>query len=150
MEPIKLFQHWHQIRSDLYTTIDQFPDDELNFQPFDGSWTVGQIMLHVADAEDGWLRYVLTRELDQWPDYYTLANYRDKPAIKQALAQVQNHMVAYLDTLQEADLSRTINAPWGDELQIGWVLWHVIEHEIHHRGELSLILGILGESGLDV
>jgi uncharacterized damage-inducible protein DinB len=99
MEPIMLFRHWHKIRSDLYTTIDQFADDELNYQPFDGSWNVGQIMLHIADTEDGWLRDVLTRELDQWPDYYTLDNYRDKPAIKQALAQIHNHMAAYLDTL---------------------------------------------------
>jgi uncharacterized damage-inducible protein DinB len=29
------------------------------------------------------------------------------------------------------------------------MLWHVVEHEIHHRGELSLILGLLGREGLD-
>jgi uncharacterized damage-inducible protein DinB len=30
------------------------------------------------------------------------------------------------------------------------VIWHVLEHEIHHRGELSLIHGLLGREGLDV
>jgi len=29
------------------------------------------------------------------------------------------------------------------------MLWHTIEHEIHHRGELSLTLGLLGRAGLD-
>jgi uncharacterized damage-inducible protein DinB len=26
---------------------------------------------------------------------------------------------------------------------------HLLEHEIHHRSELSLILGMLGTDGLD-
>ena len=150
MEPNNLFAHWQQIRLGLITTIDQFTDAELTYQPFDGGWAVGHIMLHIASAEDGWLRFVIMRELDEWPDHLELNNFGDKLAIKQALEQVHNRMVNYLITLQEADLSRTIIAPWGDKFQIGWVLWHVLEHEIHHRGELSLILGLLGRGGLDV
>jgi uncharacterized damage-inducible protein DinB len=32
----------------------------------------------------------------------------------------------------------------------GWVLWHLIEHEAHHGGAISLILGTNGLSGLDI
>ena len=150
MEPIKFFAHWKQVRADLFITIDHFSEAELSYLPLEDGWSVGQIMLHIADAEDGWLLCVLTRELDEWPDYYTLANYRDKLAIKQALELVHSRMVNYIKALKETDLSRTITAPWGAELLVGWVLWHVLEHEIHHRGELSLILGLLGREGLDV
>ena len=150
MEPIKVFAHWQEIRTGLITTIDQFSDAELTYQAYEGGCAVGQIMLHIAGAEDGWLRFVLTREFDEWPDHYKLNNFGDKLLIKRALEQVHKRMVNYLNTLQETDLSRTIIAPWGDEFQIGWVLWHVLEHEIHHRGELSLILGLLGREGLDV
>ena len=31
-----------------------------------------------------------------------------------------------------------------------WVIWHLIEHDIHHGGELSLILGSHGLTGLDL
>ncbi len=31
-----------------------------------------------------------------------------------------------------------------------WVLWHVIEHDLHHGGELSLTLGIHGLNALDI
>ena len=150
MEPVKVFAHWQQVRADLFITIDHFSEAELSFRPLEGGWSVGQIMLHIADAEDGWLRYVLTRELDGWPDHYTLDNYSDKLAIKEALEQVHDRMMNYIHTLQETDLSRSITAPWGDEFRVGWVLWHVHEHEIHHRGELSLVLGLLGREGLDV
>jgi hypothetical protein len=26
---------------------------------------------------------------------------------------------------------------WGYELSRQWVIWHVIEHDLHHGGELS-------------
>ncbi len=38
----------------------------------------------------------------------------------------------------------------GYDYKPSWIFWHVLEHEIHHRGELSLILGFLGKQGLDV
>ena len=32
----------------------------------------------------------------------------------------------------------------------GWVVWHMLEHEIHHGGELSFTLGTHGLAGVDV
>jgi uncharacterized damage-inducible protein DinB len=32
----------------------------------------------------------------------------------------------------------------------GWVVWHVIEHDLHHGGEISVILGSHGLTGLDL
>ena len=29
-----------------------------------------------------------------------------------------------------------------------WIVWHVLEHEIHHGGELSLALGGYGLQGI--
>ena len=52
--------------------------------------------------------------------------------------------------LEEPDLDRLIEAPWGKQIILGWIIWHELEHETHHRGELSLILGIVGHEGLDV
>ncbi|MCE7990102.1 MAG: hypothetical protein DYG89_53840, partial [Caldilinea sp. CFX5] len=47
-------------------------------------------------------------------------------------------------------LDQTYTIPGGHAFSLGWIIWHVLEHEIHHRGELSLILGLLGREGLDV
>jgi uncharacterized damage-inducible protein DinB len=57
---------------------------------------------------------------------------------------------AWLETLDETGLERVIVRPSGHRRTVGWIIWHVVEHEIHHRGELSLILGMLGREGLDV
>jgi uncharacterized damage-inducible protein DinB len=70
--------------------------------------------------------------------------------IKSALTEVHSATEAYLETLVEADLEREIEAPWGGVFRLEWIIWHVREHEILHRGELSFILGTLGKKGLDV
>ncbi len=146
----QIFFHWKQIRTGLLSTIERFNDVDLTYLPFDASWSVGQIMLHIADAEEGWFRYAVTRELNAWPEQYTLQNYPTKEAIKLALAAVHAHTEQYLEALGDTDADRQVAVPWGENLPLLWIVWHVVEHEIHHRGELSLILGLLGREGLDV
>jgi uncharacterized damage-inducible protein DinB len=31
-----------------------------------------------------------------------------------------------------------------------WIIWHVIEHDLHHGGEISLTLGNHGLTALDL
>jgi len=150
VKPSDMFSHWKRVRDDLLHTIDLFREDELLHIPGETSRTVGRTMLHIADAEDGWFRYAVTKELDEWPSQYTLENYPNREAIKKVLTDVHERTEEYLDTLEESDMARIIEAPWGDKFYLSWIVWHVLEHEIHHRGELSLILGLLGREGLDV
>jgi uncharacterized damage-inducible protein DinB len=146
----RLFAHWTEVRGGLLAIIDKFDDAELAYRPFDTSWSAGQVMLHIANAEEGWFRCVVTRELAEWPSDYTLETYPTVEAIKALLTEVHGRTSAYLTKLTLADLERSVEASWGETLSLGWVIWHVLEHEIHHRGELSLILGLLGREGAEV
>jgi uncharacterized damage-inducible protein DinB len=56
----------------------------------------------------------------------------------------------FLSGLKLEDLKVCIDFPWDGNGSLAWIIWHVLEHEIHHRGELSLILGIMGRKGLVV
>ena len=46
-----------------------------------------------------------------------------------------------------ADMHQTFPDDWDGkqvDLSRAWVVWHVIEHDLHHGGELSLTLGMHG------
>jgi uncharacterized damage-inducible protein DinB len=150
MKANELFAHWEQVRSELLTLLDGFNDDELNYAPYERSWSVGQIALHIANAEDGWFRFVIQREMSEWPKDYTLENYPSMDAIQAVLRQSHVRTLEYLAGLEAGDLQQHVESPWGASFTLNWIIWHVIEHEIHHRGELSLILGLLGREGLDI
>ena len=81
---------------------------------------------------------------------YELADYPTKVAIKQMLDQAHQRTLNLLDCLDEHNLADVCQSPRGEHFTMGWVIWHVLEHEIHHRGELSMALGLLGREGLDV
>jgi uncharacterized damage-inducible protein DinB len=50
-----------------------------------------------------------------------------------------------------ADLRDTFFINWRERDESrGWVVWHMLEHEIHHGGELSFTLGSFGLPGVDV
>ena len=149
MRLTELFSHWDQVHNDTLTLLDKFSDDELNHTAYQGGMTVGRIALHIAEAEEGWFRLIATKKRDQWPTDYTLENYPNKSAIKALLTEVRAKTTTYLGTLTADDLDAQIESPWG-QFSLRFIIWHVIEHEIHHRGELSLILGTLGREGLDV
>ena len=144
-----LFSHWEQVHSDTLAVLDKFTDEELNISAYDGGMSVGGLALHIADAEEGWFRLIATRERDEWPSDFILENYPSKADIKSLLIKVHAKTTAYLETLTIDDLDTVIDSLWG-QFSLRFIIWHVLEHEIHHRGELSLILGILGREGLDV
>ena len=149
MKPNAMFSHWEQVRSELYTTIDQFKQDELTFIPFKGSWSVRQIMLHIADCENYWLHGIVRHEI-KLGTYYDLAEHPTTTAIKETLEYTRKKTIAFLDSLDEDDLNQVYTTPHDETFTLRWIIWHVLEHEIHHRGELSLALGLLGREGLDV
>jgi uncharacterized damage-inducible protein DinB len=150
MKPEEIFAHWKLVRRGLLDVLGMFQEKELYFKPYEGVWTVGEILLHIADAEQGWFRYAVTREFEKWPSGHTLDNYATFASIKVLLTEVHDWTEAYISGLNPEDYQRVISLPWDEEIHLGWIIWHVLEHEIHHRGELSLILGLLGREGLDV
>lgn len=144
MNAYELFGHWQEVRKGLFQALDRLADAHLDFVPREGLWSLGTTARHIANAEEGWFRYAGTRELAEWPGAYTAEDYPTVASIKTLLSDVHERTEAYLTTLGVADLDQVLNMPWGEELSLRWIIWHVLEHEIHHRGEIFLMLGLLG------
>lgn len=142
-----IVDRWARTREGLLDLICEFDDDELVFRPFATSWTAGEIMLHLAITEEGWLRYGVARKLDAWPRDLAPEDYATVAAVVGVLTMYHARTEAFLDALTPGEAERVIRLPWDESMRLEQILWHLLEHEIHHRGELSLILGMLGRHG---
>lgn len=149
MKVAKIIQIWSQIREGLIDTVDRFADEDLAYTPVDQGYSVGQIILHIAQEEYGEIQYGLTREIDEFPPQFRKDQYQTIQSTKALLATVHNETIKYLENLDDDDLENEFEAQWGETRPLIDFIVHVIEHEIHHRGELSFILGLLGREGLD-
>jgi uncharacterized damage-inducible protein DinB len=144
-----LLNRWSNVRARLVETVEKFADDELDFQPFPTSWTVRLLMLHIAHEENGEFNYGITQTLSDFPPEYDPLQYPNRAALQALMQTVHAGSLAYLAGRTDTDLEQVIRTPWGMEARLIELVEHLVEHEIHHRAELSLILGILGKQGLN-
>lgn len=149
MRMTKIEQFWNRIRKSLIETIDKFGNGDLNYIPFENGYSVRQIILHIAHEEYGEIQYGLARAIDGFPPEYREDEYQTFESLKALLASVHNQTSEYLETIDNDELGSDFEAQWGENKPLIDFIVHVMEHEIHHRGELSLILGLLGREGLD-
>jgi uncharacterized damage-inducible protein DinB len=149
MNASKIITHWNQIRSGLIDTIDKFNRDALDYVPVEDGYSVREIILHIAQEEFGEIQYGLTRKIDAFPPPYRVDDFPSIESLKALLLDVHYDTNKYLESLHDTDLNLEFEAQWGETKPLIEFILHVIEHEVHHRGELSLILGLLGQEGLD-
>ena len=149
MDPAYLLARWESVRAGLLATIEKLGDDDLDFTPYTGAWSVQRLLLHIAQEEHGEFGYGIAQTLTEFPPDYPPEQYPTVAAITALLAEVHAETTRYLRALSADDLERVVVTPWGAQARLVELFDHIIEHEIHHRGELSLILGMLGREGLD-
>lgn len=151
MDAKTIFGHWRDVRQGLVQALEQLSDAQLSFCPREGLWTLHETVCHIAGAEDSWFRCYVTRELSTWEE----ADYKPKEfptveALKSLLVTVHARIEAMYADGGDQKLAEPVELPWGPTVSHEWVVWHVLEHEIHHRGEIYLMLGLLGMEAPDV
>lgn len=149
MDPNELFYPWKEVRKDLIRMVAWFSEEDLFFKPAPNCWLVGETFLHIAECEDYWIHAMVRKELPL-DLHYDMGQYPSGRAIRKRLELSHERSMQFIEGLKQPDLAWRFTTPAGETLTLYEILWHVIEHEVHHRGELSLTLGLLGRKGLDV
>jgi uncharacterized damage-inducible protein DinB len=138
------FDHWNTVHRDLLRAVAVLTDEDLNFQPSAHyERTVKGILLHIINVEESWIHYVVRRRLPDWPKEDEGLN--SVAAIRAKLNTLFTETMDYLSSIPAEDLNRVIQVPDDGVPKLSWILWHVLEQHIHHRGELFLCLSLLGK-----
>ncbi len=148
MDAATLFKYWSQVRQGLFEALDKLSDSQLDFVPHPGLWSLRETVCHIAGTEEGWLRFFTANCWHEDP--YRLEYYPTVASLKELLTKVHSETEAQFAQEADAMMEKVVQLPWGSQTTIGWAVWHVLEHEIHHRGEIFLMLGLQGLEGPDV
>lgn len=107
--------------------------------------SVAATLVHLIGAEWVWLRRWQGESPTSFPEAMTLDSVAAVRARWDALWDEQR---AYLETLDDAALSRTVAYRGFDgtafEAQLGELARHVVNHATYHRGQLATMLRQLG------
>ena len=129
-------------------------------------WTVGRVTQHVVANRVWWFQLWLGEgdpalaPIAHWDPADVETNDLPPRTVAELVAgldQTWTMVAAALEKWTGADLDRVVSPPavmseeeqalFGDTT-LGWIVWHVFEHEIHHGGEISLVLGQQGIAGI--
>jgi uncharacterized damage-inducible protein DinB len=139
----EFLDHFERVRQRTRTVAGLIPADHVEWTYKPGAFTLGDIVRHLATAErDMWAETVSGR-----PSRYTthgreLADGRD--AVLAFMDRLHAEAMPIFRALTPEMLAGKCTTPGGTALSTWKWLRAMEEHEIHHRGQLYLMLGMLG------
>lgn len=136
------FEQWELIRGGTKATALLVPDDKLDFRPHPDMVPLGELLRHIVGAVYFLLRRRLGRELEI-PAEIKAKQPLNRAAFLEQLKATDALVRQALSELSEEDLTRTAYEEQGRAWSVGYVVWHIGEHEIHHRAQLKMYLKLL-------
>jgi uncharacterized damage-inducible protein DinB len=141
---IQPFLHYFAtVRERTMRVARAIPPDKIEWTYAPGKFTLGDILRHLAVAE----RYMWAENVQCQPSRYTTHGKEPAEGYQNVLAFMERLQAESMDIfrgLTDEDLQRKCQTP--DHAPITTWKWLrlMVEHEIHHRGQLYLYLAMLG------
>lgn len=132
---IKFFEYNWQVRDEWVNWCNQLTTEELLQDRIGGVGSILYTLFHIIDVEYSWIRGIQGKEdvvLD-FDDYKTLAK------VKTLSTTLRHEIVEFLKSHLDGKQDRIVTVPWDKgEYTKNEILHHIIAHEIHHIGQLSV------------
>lgn len=141
----ELREHFERYRAVTLLTLDMLSDGELSWRPRPDAFSALQQFVHILQSEDFYIRGLFEHDwnTDRARFPRTLPS---RAELKGEFTAVRLRTLGYFETLSPADLDLIVHPPHAPGVEValrGW-LWFVLEHEIHHKGQLSEYLREMG------
>ncbi len=145
-EKVAEFVNWFdRIRERTMRVAASVPPDKVDWTYGEGKFTLGDLMRHLASIERWMFAENARRRPSRYPGHgRELADGYD--AVVDYMRRMHEEAMAIFRSLTDADLEAKCMTPGGAELRIGKWLRSMVEHEVHHRGQIYLYLSMLGVS----
>lgn len=170
LEPF--YEGWANHQRLLLAMVHDLTPEQLGLRPGPGLWAVWQLAGHIAGARAYWFHDVLGEGDPGVRDMFRVAsttvpdlpledagweddedNPRGAGELDEGLTRSWTMIEGCLRRWTPDDLALEFTRRRRTGTQTvtrAWVLWHLMEHDVHHTGEISLILGSHGLPGLDL
>ena len=141
-----LYDYSYWANTKLLTVVSQLTPEEFTRSVAGSYGSVRNTLVHVLSAEWGWLDRCggppRGPKLDP-ADYPTAASLVD------TWRRVEASVRTFLAGLSDADLGRDVEFAFGGpthRLRVGELMHHAAIHGVHHRGQVALLLRVLGHA----
>jgi uncharacterized damage-inducible protein DinB len=136
-------EHWiaglKAAREELETLLTDLPAAALAWQPLSTAQSIGSLLLQIAGSESFWLG-----EATEQNSKELLTNTAPSKPVGWYLDLIRTvrantlHALSHSPSLDHVCERRKENGEL-ERCTLRWVLWHLLEQEAHHRGQIELL-----------
>ena len=160
---LSVYEGWDGHQTALVHAVAPLKREQLVWRPAPDLRSVGELVRHIALGRIEWFHRMGAPGVEEviplipaWDEDPHGNKYVVETAVP--IDDSASELVQWLETTWKmidltlhtwtvADLARTYRHTWrGDTYNVSrqWTTWRIMEHDIHHGGQLALMLGIQG------
>ncbi len=159
----QIYEGWDGHQISLVNAIAPLTSEQLLWRPAENLFSIGEMARHISLGRIVWFLRMgapgcaeLAQQIDSWyedGDGNQHIVESDVPIAATAVDLVHwleitgDMVVNTLESWSVADLAKTYRHKWnGDVYDVSrqWTIWRILTHDIHHGGQIALMLGMQG------
>ena len=118
------------------------PGDKLDFKPHERSWPAGELAWHIAYSQLGIAKAIAAGSFEVYQQPPTPSTLDE---IVAGDAKFHEEACKVLSGITQEQLAASFPLPGGRSMPVAGFLWGgVVFHQIHHRGQLSVYIRMMG------
>ena len=152
-----IYDNWRQYNHKLRLAIEPLTDDQLRLQSSPHMWPIQQMVQHIVSVRAGWFSGTLQDSNPAMETYMEWGQRQSSSRSAAELASGLDETWAFIETRLKRWTPEDCAQTFPDEndgeiwqVSRSWVIYHVMEHDLHHGGEISMILSMHGVKGVDI
>jgi uncharacterized damage-inducible protein DinB len=157
----EFYRGWEVYQGRLVGAIAPLDRAQLDLAAALHLWPVRTLACHIVGARAWWFHSWMGEggaefgRMLEWDEDEALAT-RPAAEIVRGLEESWSVIKSGLERWSPADLTKEFARPTpnaaGERPRRSrqWIVWHLVEHDLHHGGEISFSLGMHGVAGLDL
>ena len=135
--------YWQSVRGRTKRVIGSIPAERMDWTYMPGKFTFADIIRHLATIE----RYMYAETVKGKPSSYpgyeaSLQEEGESPL--EFMERLDSQSIEIFKTLSDEDLTRKCMTPAGTSITTWKWLRAMVEHEVHHRGQIFMMLSMIG------
>jgi len=151
------YKGWEDYQAKLIAALAPLTPEQLALRAAPNVRAIGELAVHIAATRAGWFHRAIgeggdeTAPLLEWQAEGAPARSADELA--RGLEATWRLMRGALERWTPEDMAQPFPREWRGQtytLTRQWIIWHLIEHDLHHGGELGFSLGMHGLAAPDL
>ena len=137
-----IFSNYFEVRDELVEAVKDLTLEQLTWCAKDHPNSIGWLLAHIAETECWWVECVVQGLYDR-PTKAEFEAFDSMPALLDKYRAVFEEYLKSESTDDWDDTTYEIKK-YDEHVTKRWLAWHVVEHQARHRGQIFMLMRMLG------